>query len=368
MINMEITSAQYYVYIYMMVVTIFSFRYLNRYWHRIGGELIAARTSDSANGWLTAIFFILFIGTRPINGDVFNDMPQYLGIYETFSGSFEFTWDTNNFIYDNLMLFLASMRFAPEMFYILIAAIYFGGTFYAMKKIFPRDYLVAYIVWAGAFSTFAYGTNGIKAGIATVPFLLAIAFRHKWIVWIPMLIISLGIHHSMQLPIAAYLITRFYRDPKYFLIFWAICVLLAAAHVSYFQTLFAGMTDDHGAKYLVKGGLSAEYYSGFRIDFVLYSAMPVLMSWYCTNKQKIQSPLYDTLTCIYLLVNGVWMLCMYASYTNRIAYLSWFMYPIVLCYPVLSEDWKGSRYQFFAKIATFHILFSLVMLILGKLH
>ena len=73
------------------------------------------------------------------------------------------------------------------------------------------------------------------------------------------------------------------------------------------------------------------------------------------------SGLYKDLLNLYLCTNGVWMLCMYANFTNRIAYLSWFLYPIVLIYPFLNEELGPQRYRQFSKVMLCHLAFTLFM-------
>lgn len=356
---MELIPAQYYHDIYLIIILLLSSISFSKYGVMVGNGYRRYDKSQSALGWLICLFMILFIGTRPIS-DVFADMPQYYGIYQRWSGQYEFIYDTDNIIYDNLMSYLASIRFEPILFYILIAAIYFGCMWLACSRLFPRDKVAAYLVCLAAFSTFSYGTNGIKAGSAAAVFMLALSYRNNLKLCIPLVIASFGFHHAMQLPIAAFICTLFYRKPKYFLYFWVLCLFMAIAHVTYFQFLFGGMTDDQGAGYLNNNDNTGGK-GGLRIDFIIYSAMPVLMSWYSSRKMQIKSLFYDTLTCIYLFTNGIWLLCMYAHFTNRIAYLSWSIYPIVLIYPILNEQWKGNRYRFFAKVAWAHLTFTLFM-------
>ena len=64
---------------------------------------------------------------------------------------------------------------------------------------------------------------------------------------------------------------------------------------------------------------------------------------------------------MYLMTNAIWMLCMYAEFTNRIAYLSWFQYPVVLIYPFLKEQWGVNQYPLVKKIAYGHLVFTLFM-------
>lgn len=132
--------------------------------------------------------------------------------------------------------------------------------------------------------------------------------------------------------------------------------------MTYFQFLFAGMSDEQGAGYLLTtegerfGGTG-----GFRIDFILYSALPIVIGYIALFKKNLISSKYAVLYNFYLLTNGTWMLCMYASFTNRIAYLSWFVYPIILVYPLLEMDWGTDKREMFKYITTFNLCFTLAM-------
>ena len=230
---------------------------------------------------------------------------------------------------------------------------------------FPNDTLAAYLVFLAAFSTFSYGTNGIKAGAAAAIFLMAIAYRDNLKVCIPLIFVSWGFHHSMIMPVVAFALTLVYRNPKIYLAGWCLCLLLAIARITYFQELFAGILSDSGnsgANYL--NDINNEWggKTGFRIDFVIYSAMPILVGYWAIYRKRIQlSKLYTSLINLYMVLNGTWMLCMYANFTNRIAYLSWFLYPIVLIYPFLNEDWGPMRYKTFSKVMLAHLGFTLFM-------
>ncbi len=79
----------------------------------------------------------------------------------------------------------------------------------------------------------------------------------------------------MAMPIAAYIAAWFYNKSKWYFIAWGIALLIAAAHITFFQELFAGMADEGGANYLSDTSGTWGGKSGFRIDFVLYSALPV---------------------------------------------------------------------------------------------
>lgn len=257
--------------------------------------------------------------------------------------------------------FFCANKLGISTLFLLSDILYFGCSYFACRKLFPKDTAAAYLVFLGAFSTFSFSYNGIKAGVASSVFLLALAYREKLWLSIILVLVSWGVHHSMQLPAAAFVMAFFYKNSKVYFAIWGLCVLLAAGHVTFFQNLFAGMSDESGASYL-QANSADSYLTGFRPDFILYSAMPVLVGYYAVFKKKmVITPYYRMLLNIYLITNSVWMLCMYASFTNRIAYLSWFMYPVVLIYPFLNENWGSFKCRTFSKVMTYHLLFTLFM-------
>lgn len=360
------TFAYFYQYIYLFFVTVFTVAAYFKYSRRtvINGSVGGGRKYGS---FLLVAFFILLVGLRP-NSGAFVDMMNYHQWYYYNEGEpFVFDPSAENFIFDNLFLLWSSARLGFTSFMVLICTINFGCMYVACKRLFPNDTLAAFLVFLGAFSTFSYATNGIKAGAAAAVFVLALSYYKKWIVYIPLLLATYGMHHSMILPVAACVVAHFIRNPKLYLWGWILCVLISALHITFFQNIFANLTADtmddaHGAAYLQSVNSDWGGKSGFRLDFVLYSSMPVLIGYYAIVKKKIHvSQWYAYLLNVYLIVNSVWMLCMYANFTNRIAYLSWLMYPVVLAYPFLCEDWGTRKYKTFAKVMVAHLGFTLFM-------
>lgn len=358
--------ASVYNSIYLLIVTILSLFVYSQYSHR-NTNIVSINNPKKVNNvglFLLVIFLILFIGFRP-QSYVFVDMMNYIQNYHAFLENVPFNWDANaeNFLFDNYFAFVGSQNLGTTFFFVTIAAIYFGCAYWGIRRLFPQDTVMAYLTFLGAFSTFSYGTNGIKAGAAASLFILALSYYRNWKICIPLLIITLGFHHSMSMPIAAFVLSVLWKNPKHFFWGWLFSLFCAVAHVSFFQELFAGLTDEFGAEYLTSSGTDWGGKNGFRLDFVLYSAMPVLVGYYAIFKHNIKSSMYDLLLKVYLTTNAIWMLCMYASFTNRIAYISWSLYPIILIYPLLNEEWGNKKYHVVSKIFIAHLAFTLFMVI-----
>ena len=352
---------EYYQPIYLALVSIITFYFIS-YYRQVDDELLNNRVrSDASSSFLCAIIAAIFIGLRP-NARCFADTVNYVYFYRLLEGkTFNFNFNAENFLFDNLYQWMASCQLGWPTFFLVIACIYFIGAWVACRKLFPKDVMMAFLVFLAAFSTFSYGTNGIKAGAAASLFLIAVAYRENKLIAILFLVLSLGFHHSMTLPIGAFILAYFYKNTKTYFIAWVVCLLMALLHISYFQNLLAGMTDEHGAEYLMSSGKNWGGKNGFRLDFVIYSAMPVLVGYWAIFRKGIQSYSYEFILSVYLITNAVWMLCMYANFTNRIAYLSWFLYPIVLIYPYLNEDWGVNKYKIFSMVVFLHLSFTLFM-------
>ena len=115
---MDFIPAEVYNVINLLIILFLSSIYMPKY-NRLP---VNSAIIDPNNGFFIAVFFTLFIGLRPIS-EVFVDMTQYQGVFDRWSGVFVFNIFAENFIYDNLMLFCASIQFPPVLFYLMIAAI-----------------------------------------------------------------------------------------------------------------------------------------------------------------------------------------------------------------------------------------------------
>lgn len=331
---MEEVIAHLYNKVYIVIVLLFTFQVLSRY-VVTNGKCIEERISHQTTT-LLCVFMILFIGFRPISA-VFIDMLDYANAM--IDHRYENVDYSENFIFVPFMAFLSSNGCPPRGSILILAVINLSISYVALRKLFPNNLQMAYLVFLGSFSTFMYATNGIKAGCAEAWLLCAVAYRDKLKYFIPLLIMAYGTHHSQLIMVVACTIAFFYKKPKYYVYAWIACLIISFLHIQYFQILFAGFTDEHGADYLTISEDSDFYVgSGFRIDFVLYSALPIAIGWYYLIKRKIEDKIYAFIFNSYIAGNAVWLLCMYANYSYRFAYLSWGLYPVLIIYPFIKNE------------------------------
>lgn len=336
--------AIYYHDIYILVVTIATILACKHFQRHASIPFAGLANVGSAGtrwhlliGYLLVVFFSVFIGVRP-NDPVFGDTNSYASIYYWNEGS-TFAWKfyPKSFLFTFLIHFCASYSLGLSLFFTLIAFTYFAAAYIAIRKLFPQYDLLVFCIFLGALSTYAYSVNGIRAGAAASIFYCAIAYREKPWLCALLLFVAWGFHHSMHVCIIAFLCVRYYNKPKIYFYFWLFALLLCVFHVSSFQEILGSITDERGGQYLVDGEGVARMSGRVRYDFILYSCVPILLGLYFRMKFKVNDVLYDFLLSLYTLLNSLWLLCIQARFNNRIAYLSWQLYPLVISYIILSK-------------------------------
>ena len=357
---------EYYSPIYYALVVFMSFLVFSQYEKYSLDHYDNAPRASVLGIVLFTLMIAVFIGLRPVSKEFFVDMEGYDDVYTAVQSSEYTVYETgNSVLFDELFLLFATHDIPAKYFFLFISLIYFAGIALACSLFFPNDRMASMLVYLSAFSTFSYATNGIKAGAAASLFLAALALyqRRQWLWTVLLALLSLGFHQAMVLPVGAFLVCLVVKNPKVFMGIWVVCFFLSIFHITYFQQIFSGMLDEHSASYLVSSGghQRSAFFGGFRIDFVLYSVVPIVLGLIAIEKHKIESIGYVFILNLYTLANAIWMLCMYSDFTNRIAYLSWMLYPIVLIYPFLNEDWEGPKYKIFQWVAYGHLLFNLIM-------
>jgi len=68
---------------------------------------------------------------------------------------------------------------------------------------------------------------------------------------------------------------------------------------------------------------------------VIYSVIPILVGYYYLFKIKVVDVFYHRIFNMYLFANAIWLLVISMAFTDRMAYLSWFLVPFLLLYPLL---------------------------------
>lgn len=315
--------------------------------------------------YFLASLLILFLGFRPISGYYFGDTSNYFIVFNSMKGDIFFDWKKGDILFNGLMYFCAQIM-SVEGFFTIIAGIYIGCGAKAVTRLFPQNSWIAFLMYVGAFSFFSYGTNGIRNGAAAAIFILALSYMDKKKILFILIAISLGFHKSMMLPAMAVLISLLYNNSKIYLVIWLLAIPISFIGRGFFESFFGQLGFDDRFSYLTtKADDSLFSSTGFRWDFLLYSSVPIIVGFYCILKKKTTSKFYALLLNTYIIANTFWILVIQANYSNRIAYLSWFLYPIVLLYPFVHFRIWNYQYKKIAWVLLLHFSFTYFMWIIS---
>lgn len=288
-------------------------------------------------GWIILFFIIFYMGYRPINR-VFVDMLSYAFTFNAFQDGLPPLQDRDYLF--TLYTILCSKIMSANTYFFLCSVIYVLPLFIVSKKWFGKYWFYAFIFFVVSFSFWAYGTNTIRNGMASSLFLFAIS-RDRRIFQFVWLLIAINIHKTLLLPSIAFAVTIFFHNPKYILSIWALSIPLSIIGGGFWEGLFSTLNlDEDRMHYLTEDIVDKTVFSrtGFRWDFLLYSSTAIFAGWFYIYKLKYQDKTYNQLYCIYIICNAIWILIIRANYSDRFAYLSWFMMPLIIIYPLIKEE------------------------------
>ncbi|WOD43363.1 EpsG family protein [Hwangdonia lutea] len=285
------------------------------------------------------ITLLIYIGFRPIHG-IFIDMTTYAHIFKRYlNGTYVIDSDYG-FSY---FLLFCTKTMTLEMFFFVCACVYIIPLYIASRNWFPKHYFFAFLLFVGSFSFWAYGVNGIRNGMATSLFVLAMSYYKKnTSLMVLFFFLSYSFHTSMLLPIAAFCCTFFVTDTKKYYFFYILSIALSVSMGGIWENIFAsiGFGDDRFSTYLTSANSSTSKFAstGFRYDFLIYSAAPIILSRYYKYVSGYKSAIYDHVLHTYIIANGFWIMIIRANFSNRFAYLSWFLMAVVVIYPLLDKN------------------------------
>ena len=290
---------------------------------------------------LISLVFVFWIGGRPISGVYFGDTANYALSYSIMPTEGEISPSLKSeWVWGGLMFLCKQNGFDIHAFFTIVEAGYILSVLWAVKRFMPTNAALGILFVFTSLMFFTFGTNGLRNGLACHIILLAMSFffDDKYIIGGLLCLVALGIHKSTMLPIAGMLAARFVlKDMKYAIFLWIGSIFVSLTIGGTVTDFFASLGfDDRMSSYNTADYANQFAQTGFRWDFLLYSAFPILMGRYVCVRKKIKDDWYKTLCITYCLCNAFWVLLIRAAFSNRFAYLSWFMYPIIIAYPLVN--------------------------------
>ena len=353
-IPLEYYTPVFYQFILLMIAFVFlsSYKYSLEDSINLSGKNIL--------GVFVLIFIIFYMGLRPVSGKYFGDMSTYAKIFRSYTSGNQYIEYNKDFGFSFFLNF-CTKYLNLDIFFLLCSFLYIFPLYLSSKKIFKEYWFYSFFILACSFSFWAAGVNGIRAGIAS-SFLIIGLSREKKLSSVIWFFLAVSFHKSMVIPVLAFLIASIYRNSKFYLIIWLLAIPLSYAIGNFFENLFisTGLLEEEVSVYfsdeIDKGIKNSEV--GFRWDFILYSCIPVFTGWYFIFKKNYVDKLYITFFNCYLIANTFWILVIRANFSNRFAYLSWFIMGIIVVFPFLKISWFKKQHVILAWVFLFYYLFT----------
>lgn len=345
----------------ILVITLLIWVQTNQY----QDKEISVTGKNQIIAFLLLIFTIYYIGSRPISGYYFGDTATYAKIFKEFATGKKISSDKE--VLFNTFMKICAQVMNINQFFTLCAMLYVVPLYIACRRWFSAYHPLAFIMLLGAFSFWSYGTNGIRNGIASSLVILAMSYGDRKGMSILLLVMASSFHTAVMLPVLGFVLTYFVLNSKYFLGGWLVSIPLSLALGSFWENFFAGLgfADTRLSSYLLSNENAYQFrHTGFRYDFLLYSAIPVLFGYLYVYKYNFREKLYLQIFNTYLFVNAFWILVIRANFSNRFAYLSWFLIPIVLIYPILRQNIWKKQYSKIGLMIFLHFLFTYFMFLI----
>ncbi len=316
-------------------------------------------------GYAVVALLILYMGSRQVWTDYFGDTVSYTKGYTLLQQGADIKIKSD-YLFNYLMKFCSGLM-DVHSFFLLVDFLYIIPCFLFSKKYFRRYWFFAMFLFVGSLSFWSYGTNGLRNGLATSFFIMGLYLYDKkyWMYF--WFILGYFMHASLIIPIAAFFVSGFYKNPKIYIYIWLLAILLSAVGGGFWQNLFGALgMGERTTGYFTNIATAGEEASvvGFRWDFLIYSASAIFAGAYFIFKKKITDPFYVHVFGIYCIANAFWILVITAAFSNRFAYLSWFLMPAVIAYPVFRyKIWK-EQYKIFGAILFVYFMFTYYMNVL----
>ena len=346
--------APYYFFIYWFVVMLITVAMFNRVESEQGYSVIF-RKDNYKPLVLFCVFYVLFFGLRPVS-IVFGDTVTYnvgyrlmqeYGVYSVIlhnDGMIDVAESAGTDWLFYSVMFLCAQMMSVNFFFLIVMFFYVVLMFIGCRKLDYKHGETLMLFCIGAFSFYGYSVNGIRNGIACSIVIYAIGRLCRGEKLWPVILsfMAIGCHKSAALPVVCVLFTYYVKKPKYMYIAWVGSIFLSLAIGGFLSNILTLLGyDDRLAANLQSGAdvvdsWGVEMESRFRWDFLLYSSMPILLGWYTIFKRKLYNNTYLILLGTYMYANAFWVILIRSLFSNRFAYLSWFLYPIVLAYPLLN--------------------------------
>lgn len=279
--------------------------------------------------YLSAFITMFYLGFRSY--EVGTDSKTYKYLFEYLYSAQDSFYISRDFLWDLFNYSIAQVTDDSRIIFLLTAIGYIYLPILGVRKHLNNNTLYFFMLFLISPNFFLYGTNGIRNGLAGSILLLSLRYySHKSYKQYVLMVIGSLVHLSMAVPSALFFCSKYIKSLKFPLILWFLLLSISIAGVN--------LLDYVPATNRLSGYLDSNISEGTIFDklfnFFIYSMSPILLGIYIVFIRKISNELYDRLLVTYILSNCFYIIAINSVYSVRFAYVSEFLLPFLLVYPV----------------------------------
>lgn len=249
---------------------------------------------------------------------------------DSFQAGKDFLWDFFNYT-------VAQFTNNVDVVFIITAIGYIVLPLFGVYKYLKYNTIFFFMLFVISPNFFLYGANGIRSGLAASIVLFSFRYYKSYKQYIVLVIASL-IHLSMIVPSVFFIASKYIKTIKYPLLIWIVLLLFSLLGVNFLAVL--PFSIDRLDSY-INNSIGDKNLLNTMMSFIIYSISPILVGIYVLYIKKKYDVFYTRLLITYILASCIYITAFNSIYSVRFAYLSEFLMPFLLVYPLLKfKLWK----------------------------
>lgn len=298
-------------------------------------------------GWIIVVVSAFYIGNREIEIGI--DTRQYNSNFRFFELNSWSDWDKITDFGFYYFMWICAKLFPWNIFLILSALVYIGGAYIGMKGLFGKFSLFSLLVFVISPNFFQFSINVMRNGFAASIFILSFFYYQRPKIMYSIMTFACLCHISMILPFLFFILTRNILTIRATFILWLCSLFLQICGFSVGSIAQFFMTADLYDGY-ISGQMDQEVQSWS--SFFLYGMSPVMVAIYFIWLKNYRDRFYIHLLNVFLIAQSIYIQVMNVEFALRFAYLSTFLMPVLLLYPLLKKRYWNYQYLCISFILT----------------
>lgn len=327
------------IYLLSIIIIVFLF-YFNFYKKN---QILSFNRYEQQLSVIYVLFLIFLIGLRPLGIKGFADTSMYMKWFETIN--FNNIYITKDLGFGYLMYFI-SLFTSYKAFFLIISFLSIGTLVYVSYKIANNYWFLFFIAYISSLYYWNHNVYSIRQGLASIIFIAALLSHQRFFSWFFMLV-AVSFHKALMLPFCAVLIATIYSNTKTYFYFWILSIPISFFSGNYWEILMSKIVIDSRRDYFIVNDSQSFIFfrSGFRWDMIIYSLCIILVGLYNCKNEKIDR-FYRHILNVFLIVNSIFILIIQVNHSYRFAYLSWFLSPLIIFYPLFLQNQNFNKKKY----------------------